>query len=262
MRAPGPSPAASGARFAWGRWLLLALMTGAVAAAYAAYVGLIDLPERYNPWKPLDLTAAPGPLTSYKLSRALNDPARCRDALAQTGMQYDRLPDRVTGPGCGFENAVRLRSAPVRFGAPLTLSCPVALSFFMWERHALQPAAQQHFGRPLVAVDNLGSYACRNINRGEGTAPGKAIGNDTGSRSRHATANALDISGFTFEGGRHLSVQKDYPAGKPPQGPEQQWLADAHSGACTWFRGVLGPDYNAVHRDHFHLEAGGYNMCR
>jgi len=25
---------------------------------------------------------------------------------------------------------------------------------------------------------------------------------------------------------------------------------------------VLGPEYNAVHRDHLHLETGGYSMCR
>ena len=43
---------------------------------------------------------------------------------------------------------------------------------------------------------------------------------------------------------------------------EAQMLVDAHRGACRFFSGVLGPDYNAVHRNHFHLETGGYSMCR
>ena len=179
------------------------------------------------------VAAPPNFLTDYKLSRARSDPARCLNALAQTPWVYDLLPDRVTGPGCGFENAVRLREAGVRIGPALSLSCPMALSFFMWQQHALQPAAQRHVGQRVVAIDHLGSYACRNVNRGEGVAPEKGM--SPGSRSRHATA---------------------------PPDPQTQLLAEAHQGACRFFNGVLGPDYNALHRDHFHLETGGYRMCR
>jgi hypothetical protein len=175
-------------------------------------------------------------------------------------MAYDLLPDRVTAPGCGFEDAVRLRAAGVRLGAPLALSCPMALSFHMWEKHALQPAALQHFGQRVTAIDQLGSYACRNVNRGEGSA----AGTPNASRSRHATANALDIAGFTLEDGKRITVLKDWQPGGTAAPPDARarLLADAHAGACRFFKGVLGPDYNAVHRDHFHLETGGYGMCR
>lgn len=231
-----------------------------VAAGYGLYSGRLVVPERYNPWAPLDVMALPNLLTPYKLSRARSDPKQCLAALAQTGMQYDMLPDRTTAPGCGFVNAVRLTSAGVRIGAPLSLSCPMAVSFFMWEKHALQPAAQQHFGQRVAALDHLGSYACRNVNRGEGTSP-DAPG---GSRSRHATADALDIAGFTLENGQKITVLSAWPrtSDRSAPGPEAQMLTDAHSGACRFFKGVLGPDYNAVHRDHFHLETGGYSMCR
>jgi hypothetical protein len=233
------------------------------AGGYGLYSGLLVIPERFNPWAPLDVMAPPDLLTGYKLSRARGDPARCLDALAQTSMQYDLLPDRVTGPGCGFDNAVRLRAAGVRLGSPPSLSCPMALSFFMWERHALQPAAQRHFGQRVASVEHLGSYACRNINSGEGAAAGTAS-SSAGSRSRHATANALDIAGFTLQGGQRISVLKDWhhadAAGQPDK--EALLLTDVHAGACKFFNGVLGPDYNAVHRDHFHLETGGYSMCR
>ena len=245
------------------RWFGVA--AAAVCAALAAGVwavatGTVEIPERFNPWAPLDVAAPPDWLTGFKLSRARRDPARCLAALAQTGMQYDLLPDRVTGPGCGFQNAVRLRSAGVRLGTAPSLSCPMALSFFMWERHALQPAAMQRFGQSVVAIDHLGSYACRNVNRGEGAVPGA-------SRSRHATADALDVTALTLANGRRITVLQAWPrdggaGAKSTNDPEVLLLLDAHRGACRFFNGVLGPDYNAVHSDHFHLETGGYDMCR
>ena len=244
-------------------WTGVALLCGAAALAYGLYTELLVVPERFNPWAPLDVMAPPNFLTDYKLSRTRASPAACLSALARTGMAYDLLPDRITGPGCGFDNAVRLRTAGVRIGAPLSLSCPMALGFFMWERHALQPTAERNFGRRVAAVEHLGSYACRNINRGEG-APSDA---PTGSRSRHATADALDIAGFTLEGGQRITVLGDWKAAgvaapTNSQARQAQLLADAHAGACRFFPGVLGPDYNAAHRDHFHLETGGYRMCR
>lgn len=231
-----------------------------VAAGYGLYSGRLVIPERFNPLAPLDVMAPPNLLTPYKLSRARSSPEQCMATLEQTGMQYDMLPDRITAPGCGFENAVRLKSASVRIGSPLSLSCPMALSFFMWEKHALQAAAQQHFGQRVAAIDHLGSYACRNINQGEGNSP-DAPGD---ARSRHATANALDIAGFTLEKGQKITVLKDWSNTDDPllAGPQEQFLNDAHAGACQFFNGVLGPEYNAVHRNHFHLETGGYSMCR
>lgn len=239
---------------------MLALAASVAGVGYGIYCGAIKVPDRFNPWAPLDVAAAPGFLTGFKLSRARSDPLRCLAALAQTGMQYDTLSDRVTGPGCGFENAVRLRSAAVRFGAPLTLSCPMALTFFMWERHALQPAARLHYGQRIAAVDQFGSYACRNINRGTAAV---AAAPANGSRSRHATANALDIAGFTLADGQRLSVLQQWRGNDASDafGRSALLLRDAHRGACQYFDGTLGPDYNAVHKDHFHLETGGYSMC-
>ncbi|MEC5212662.1 hypothetical protein RCH06_001202 [Polaromonas sp. CG_9.5] len=237
-------------------WLAIIFWSFMAAGTYGLYSGVIVIPDSFNPWAPLDVNAQPSVLTAYKLARTRNDPALCANALTQTGMKYDLLPNRTTGPGCGFDNAVRLREAGVRLGSQVSLSCPMALSFFMWEKHALQPAALQHFGQRVVAIEHLGSYACRNINRGESTA--------SGSRSRHATANALDIAGFTLESGKPISILKQWQAADTTAAPnaEAQMLADAHQGACRFFSGVLGPDYNAVHRNHFHLETGGYSMCR
>ncbi|MES2191528.1 MAG: extensin family protein [Pseudomonadota bacterium] len=37
---------------------------------------------------------------------------------------------------------------------------------------------------------------------------------------------------------------------------------DLHAGTCEYFKGVVDPDANAVRREHFYLETGGYGMCR
>lgn len=253
---PSPPPR----RLRWGRWLFALLWGAAVAGGYSVYVGAISIPERFNPWTPLDVAAPPNFLTAAKLSRARSDPQRCLAALAQTGMRYSPLADRVTGPGCGFENAVLLREAGVKLGAPVSLSCPMALSFAMWERHALQPAAEMLTGQRVASISHLGSYACRNVNRGDGAAPNAPPGN----RSRHATADALDIAGFTLANGKSISVLRQWPGddASAVAGPGALFLKAAHRGACRYFKGVLGPDYNAAHKDHFHLETGGYGICR
>lgn len=244
----------------WGRWVFALLWGAAVAGGYAVYSGALTLPERFNPWAALDVAAPPTFFTPFKLSRARSEPARCLAALPQTNMRYSMLPDRVTGPGCGFENAVLLREAGVRLGSPVSLSCPMALSFAMWERHVLQPAAVLHAGQRVAAITHLGSYACRNVNRGDGAAPNTPPGN----RSRHATADALDIAGFTLASGKTISVLRQWQADDAAAvaSPDALFLKEAHRGACRYFKGVLGPDYNAAHSDHFHLETGDYSMCR
>lgn len=37
-------------------------------------------------------------------------------------------------------------------------------------------------------------------------------------------------------------------------------LRDVHRRSCKIFRGALGPDDNAAHRDHLHLDMGGYGI--
>jgi len=245
---PPPQP-----RRRWIARLAWALLAAAVlSSAYALRTGRISIPERWNPWAPLDVAAKPNLLTGLKLHRTRADPARCMAALAETGLEHEAVPDRVTSPGCGFENAVRVRRGrSLALGSPVVLSCGAALSFAMWERHALQPAAARHLGAPLVSLEHLGSYACRNANTGEGGAQG-------GRRSRHASADALDIAGFTQSDRRRITVRRDWGGGDA----EALFLRDAHTGACRFFDGVLGPGYNALHADHFHLEVGGWGVCR
>jgi hypothetical protein len=79
-----------------------------------------------------------------------------------------------------------------------------------------------------------------------------------GRRSQHATANAIDIAGFVLRDGREVRLAQDWTG----TGFEAAFLRAVRDGACRWFRGVLGPDYNAAHHDHFHFDMGPWRVCR
>mgnify|MGYP006334727341 CR=1 FL=1 len=59
--------------------------------------------------------------------------------------------------------------------------------------------------------------------------------------------------------GRRISVLDDWRGGSPS---ERQFLQVVHASACKRFGTVLGPEYNAQHRDHFHLQISGRQFCR
>ena len=84
------------------------------------------------------------------------------------------------------------------------------------------------------------------------------VGDPRGRRGRHATADAIDVSGVVLAGGPRASVASTWSAG----GADAQFVRELHDGACPFFDGVLGPEYNAAHRDHYHLDRGSFRFCR
>lgn len=229
-------------------WLVLLALIG--AAAWAWFVDGWRPPDRYNPWAPLRIDETPNVLTRFKLARLDGDPQRCLAALATGPFRFEPVPDRVTGPDCGFANAVRVARTSVAVSSPFTLSCPAAVSLALWERHAMQPAALAAFDEPVARIEHLGSYACRNV-----------YGRDAAPRSQHASADALDVAGFVLRGGRRIRVLADWSETRR-ESDASRFLHAARDGACGFFDAVLGPDYNAEHADHLHLDRGRYRTCR
>lgn len=231
------------------RWLVLLVL---VATAWYLWVVIgWRPPDRWNPFAPLHIAEEPGVLTRHKLRRLDDDPQLCLSVLAETGLRFVAVPDSRTAQGCGFDNAVRITRTSVAVNAPFTLSCPAAVSLALWERHVLQNAAREHLQRKVTHIDHLGSYACRNVN-----------GRPAGPRSRHATADAIDIAAFTLEGGQRVRLIADWKREAVSNDSASRFLRAARDGACRFFDGVLSPDYNAAHADHLHFERHGYSTCR
>jgi hypothetical protein len=111
--------------------------------------------------------------------------------------------------------------------------------------------------RGVVEVADIGVYNYRCI--GGGTPPDCPNG-----ISQHAYALAIDIAGFTDEAGAFYSVNDDWII--DPDG-EDTCAAPTDPGADTFLHEaicelkaagvwniVLTPNYNAAHRDHFHVD--------
>ncbi len=171
---------------------------------------------------------------------------QCLAKLGQTGSRFTPLPDTYSAGGCSAVNSVTLSG--LRGDAALfTLSnigpvtCPTAASFAAWARYGIDRAARQILGSGLSRIETMGSYACRNV---AGTAR----------RSAHSRAEAVDVSAFVLADGRRISVLEDWHGGS---NVEREFLRTIHRSACRRFGTVLGPEYNAAHRNHFHVERSG-----
>ncbi|MBT2295396.1 extensin-like domain-containing protein [Pseudomonas fluorescens] len=216
-------------------------------AVLGVWRGWLAVPPQWNPWAPLDVNVPPNLLTRYKLMALRNDPQLCDQALATSGLRATRQADSSPQASCPLSNVLRVQGGEVALSSSFLASCPLAVAFALFERHALQPAALATYGQKVARVDHLGSFACRNL-----------YGRESGARSQHATASALDIAGFRLADGRSVSVLKDWPK----DNTHGQFLRQVRDGACDMFSVVLSPDYNAAHRNHFHLDVGPWWICR
>jgi hypothetical protein len=211
------------------------------------------VPPPLAPWIELQVTDPPGVVRDWKQRRAAAEPARCLAVLDAADADVAPLPDRETGPGCGFRNAVRVTRMGAASLQPASLSCRTALALALWEHQDLQPLAREVLGSPVRRLEHFGSYACRGV-----------YGREDARRSSHATADALDVAGFVLEDGRRLRVARDHRlTARTPEPGAAQFLDAVEERACRSFSVVLGPAYNAAHRDHFHLEwTTGFHFCR
>ncbi len=218
------------------------------ALVYVAWVIVTDpnspLPDEWNPTRPLDVSAPLSPWTGYKLRRAVADPELCRAVLDQASLSQPMEPLEVSET-CHIRNRVLVSRVGDAALSPIETSCAIALRLAMWEKHSVQVAAQTHFGVPVQQIGHIGSFNCRPI-RGS-TRP-----------STHSTADAIDISGFRLSDGRRILLLSGWQGAADASA----FLHEVRDGSCDWFATSLGPDYNALHADHFHLQAHGWGTCR
>jgi len=119
------------------------------------------------------------------------------------------------------------------------VQCAMVPALDVWTDRVVIPAAHAVYGLGVAQMKVLSSYSCRPMNN----IPGANL-------SEHGHANAVDIGSFTLTDGRVISVL----AGWNGSAADRRFLRLVHDGACEAFTTVLGPEANAYHRDHFHLD--------
>jgi hypothetical protein len=218
----------------------------AATLALAWRQGWLELPPNALPWKAPDLTQPPGWLAHMQVNSLARRPDACIATLHDAEVRFARLPDRTIDDRCGLHNAVRIEASPVRLDRAPPTSCGLAAAL-VWYQQQLDGIARRTLDARVVRIEHFGTYACRNVNS-----------ESIGPRSEHATANAIDVAGYVLSDGRVISVARDW--GK--KDASGQFLAQAHDAACRVFNVVLGPEYNRLHANHFHLDMGTYRACR
>lgn len=227
------------------------LLGMAAVTAAMAWLGVLAfntlVPPRDNPFTPLDLLDRPGIATPMKLQRLSARAETCFVALDQAEVAYTRIDRPNDEPACRVINGLTLDRSLTPYSATLSMSCSLTAALHMWERHVVLPAAERRLGAEVVMIESFGAHSCRRVKGGR-----------TNRWSEHASANAVDIAGFRLSDGRRVSVLRDY--GKNT--PEGAFLKEVRDGACNLFSATLGPEYNALHKDHFHFDMGPWRTCR
>jgi hypothetical protein len=182
-----------------------------------------------------------------------SEPARqCLSTLKSNDVRYTPLPNQSYGGGCQTIDTVKLMSFATEASNLGAMTCPLAANFTAWAKHAVRPAARQYLGSDVVRIETMGTYNCRNVN-----------GARSNKLSEHAFGNAVDVSAFVLKNGRRVSVL----GGWNGKADERAFLRRLYASACKRFGTVLGPNYNAAHANHFHLDMGksmkdGSAYCR
>lgn len=104
---------------------------------------------------------------------------------------------------CGDPAPVRLmsvgRNPPVSFSPPAVVNCNMVKALHKWTTQKLQPLAKRFLKSPIIKVEVMAGYSCRN-----------RYGRKTGRLSEHALANALDIGGFVTQDGQRTRLLADW----------------------------------------------------
>jgi hypothetical protein len=131
--------------------------------------------------------------------------AQARCAALLKGLNVVAVPEQPIREGteCGTAAPMKLvsvgKSPEVALSPPPIVTCDMIAALHRWLERDLQPLARKHLGAPVIRIEAMSSYSCRN-----------AYGR-TGSRlSEHGKANAIDIGAFGTARGQAAMVVADW----------------------------------------------------
>ena len=200
--------------------------------------------------------AAGAPLATATVDVDVVDPelASCKDWLDHYGVVYTVGPANQ-GVADPVTVTMPINGMPFRYlgntsqRARFFMDCTLARS--------LVQAAPHWRSRGIVEVQDIGVYNYRCI--GSGTPPDCPSG-----MSQHAYAKAIDLARFVHADGTTYTVETDWvidpdsedTCTAPTEDAKDGWLHQvicALKAADVWTI-ALTPNYNASHRDHFHVD--------
>ncbi|MGV6838779.1 MAG: extensin-like domain-containing protein [Planktomarina sp.] len=163
------------------------------------------------------------------------------------GRPIPPIPGKIEG--CGLANGVEVLSVSgVILSVPAKMDCQTAQTLASWTKQSVIPRVDRT-GGGIKSLTVVGHYSCRTRNN----RPGAKV-------SEHGKGRAIDIAGFRLHDGSTISVLNDWGKGK-----RGRILRNLHKDACGPFGTVLGPESDAAHADHFHLDTARYragSYCR
>lgn len=115
--------------------------------------------------------------------------ARCLDVLKGLDIVALGAEAMREGDECGAPAPIELisvgKNPEVTLSPTVTVTCDMAAALHQWVTRDLQPLAKKHLGSPIIRLDTMSSYSCRN-----------AYGRVKSRLSEHGRANAIDIRAF------------------------------------------------------------------
>lgn len=186
-------------------------------------------------------------------------PARIYQAACPamlSGLVEGKMLPPLEEGACGLQSPIEVSAVfvggqKVEFTSPITTNCQMATTLAGWVGQ-VSDYTQSIFNAPVTGLVTGTSYMCRPRNNQAGA-----------DQSEHGFANALDVVGFEIGGKRRVSLPENWD----PATPEGRTMRFAHDAACGQFTTVLGPEANALHFDHLHVDLGchgktcTYRLC-
>lgn len=134
------------------------------------------------------VTAKPEPAKVWPQTEIELQQARCTQLLKGLDVVTEPQPAFRDGD-CGAPAPVKLtsigKSPALTFDPPALVTCDMVVALNTWIKGKVQPAARRYLGAPIIRIETMSDYSCRN-----------AYGRIANKLSEHGRANALDIRGF------------------------------------------------------------------
>lgn len=169
----------------------------------------------------------------------------CLADVAARGARMTPWTEAPTRGSCGVDTPITLLAGRYELLPPVGTSCRMASAWLKMEP-TIDHLARRELGVPVAAVTHYGSYGCRRVNNSW-----------FGRKSLHATARALDVSGFVLADGQRIEVARDWRS----RGSKGRFLRAVAKAACERFSVVLTPESDRHHQDHLHFDIGPWRHC-